>query len=269
MRVRQPTIDYSGVQPVWAPHTEFAHAFTANSLVPAYIEPYLIKVMRKAKDQLDPERDADLLADIAIFNKQEAQHYKQHAAFNKRIRESGFEGMATYEAAYEADYDRFLAEKSLKFNVAYCEGFEALGSASAPFFLDAIDDLTAQADPAVVELWAWHLAEEFEHRTVCHELYDRLYGRRWDRGYFYRVWAFVYAVRHIGGHVGRLNKYLLETQRATMTDGEVKASRKRERAYSLRRIKHSFPRMLKVLKPTYDPAKLEPPERLELWLNRY
>jgi predicted metal-dependent hydrolase len=225
--------------------------------------------MRRAKDQLDGERHRELIEDIATFNKQEAQHFKQHAVYNKAIRDQGYEGMAAIEEAYEADYERFLASRSLKFNVAYCEGFEALGAVSAPFFLDACDDLLAGADPAVTELWAWHLAEEFEHRSVCHEVYRSLYGRGWTRGYFYRVWAFFYAVRHINGHVARLNRYLLATDRARMTPDEQARSKRREKQYNLRRARHSLPRMLKVLSPWYDPAKLQPPARLQTWLDRY
>jgi predicted metal-dependent hydrolase len=236
-------------------------------MVPAYIEPYLIKVLRRAKEQLGDGHPA-LVADIEIFNRQEAQHYKQHAAFNRVIRASGYEGMLEYEQAYDADYQRFLTERSLKFNLAYCEGFEALGSAAAPFFLDDIDDLLDDADPAVVELWSWHLAEEFEHRTVCHEVYKALYGRG-VRAYLYRVWAFLYATRHIGGHTSRLNEYLLATDRADMTEAELAESRRRAKAYEKRRIRKTIPRLLKVLSPTYDPGKLPPPRRLDKYLDAY
>jgi uncharacterized protein len=267
MRVRTPTIGYGDVDPHWARNHEFAHTYTAASMVPAYIEPYLIKVMRRAKAELG-DGHPQLVEDIDVFNKQEAQHYKQHAQFNKVIRERGYEGMLEYEQAYDADYERFLAEKSLKFNVAYCEGFEALGSAAAPFFLDDIDDLLEDADPAVVELWGWHLAEEFEHRRVCHELYKALYGNG-VRAYLYRVWAFLYAVRHIGGHTAKLTEYLIETDRTAMTEAEREASVARQKTYEKRRIRKTIPRLLKVLSPRYDPGKLPPPKRLAKYLDAY
>ncbi|HEY2331848.1 MAG TPA: metal-dependent hydrolase, partial [Acidimicrobiales bacterium] len=152
MRVRQPTIDFSQVTPRWTTNGEFAQSFNALSTVPAYIEPYLISVMRKAKEKLGPG-DEELLDDCEVFIKQEAQHFKLHRAYNARLREAGgYDGMKPLEKRYEDDYDRFLAKRSLHFNLGYSEGFEAIGSAGAEFWVDYAEKVLKEVDPATLEL---------------------------------------------------------------------------------------------------------------------
>ena len=129
MKVRQPAFDFSSIRPHWAPVREFAQSYNAFSTVPAHIEPYLVKVMMKVKDVLGEEHQA-LRESIEIFNKQEVQHCKQHVAFNKMLYKSGYAGMQELEKPYRDDYASFLANRSLRFNVAYCEGFEAMGSSA-------------------------------------------------------------------------------------------------------------------------------------------
>jgi predicted metal-dependent hydrolase len=256
------------VKPHWTSNLEFAQAANANGIVPAYIEPYLIKVMRRVQLVLDPSEE-ELHRDIEIFIKQEAQHYRQHAAFNKVIREAGYDEMINYEKAYEAGYERFLATKSLRFNLAYSEGFEALGSSAAKFWIDLADQEAPDADPHPMEMWKWHLAEEFEHRTVCFRAYQRIYGRGPLHGYLYRVYGFLYAVIHINHHTRRLMHYLLEKDRESMIPEEADASRRREAAYNRKNAKGSLGMFRRVLSPFYDPAKMEVPEGLEATLAKY
>ena len=135
MQVRFPKWDFSKVRAHWAPHREFAQMQNAASTVPAYIEPYLVKVMLQAQAAL-PTRHEKLHKDLAIFIKQEMQHCRQHLLFNKALRADGYEGMLAIEKEYEADYDRFLKTKSLRFNVAYSEGFEAVSSVAVDNFFE-------------------------------------------------------------------------------------------------------------------------------------
>ncbi len=37
-------------------------------------------------------------------------------------------------------------------------------------------NVTRGADPNVVALWAWHAAEEAEHKSTCFDIYERLGG---------------------------------------------------------------------------------------------
>ena len=188
MEVRYPVMDFSHLRAHWAKSPEFAQNFNAFSTVPAHIEPFLVKVMRKVQKVLDPKHE-QLHKDIEIFNQQEMQHCKQHLAFNNKLYTLGYEEMPDVEQPYKEDYARFFAKKSLRFNVAYCEGFEALGSAAAQVYFEDLPEFFDGADEEAMNLWKWHLAEEFEHRDVCADVYRTLYGRG-PFAYLYRVAVF-------------------------------------------------------------------------------
>lgn len=258
MKVRIPKMKYDSLRAHWSPNAEFAQIQNGQSLLPAYIEPYLVKVMVKAKESLDPA-NTKLHADLAIFIKQEMQHCKQHISFNRRLRELGYPGLASIEAEYAADYERFLKEKPLRWNLAYSEGFEAMSAIGVTAFFEEFDEFLEGADEYAVDLWKWHLAEEYEHREVAHDVFHALCGLNPVAAYFYRVYGFFCATKHIGGYSKRFVKYLLQTDRKSMTAEEVEESRAR-----VKRINAVFKRrllghMLDILSPFYRPAKRKPP----------
>ena len=78
-----------------------------------------------------------------------------------------------------------------------------------------------------MQLWMWHLAEEFEHRRVVHDVMHRLYGP--ERSVELRKTAGVFARGHYGEHAARAAAYLYETDRAAMDDAQIAASKKRKR----------------------------------------
>jgi predicted metal-dependent hydrolase len=269
MQVRYPSIDFGDVRPHWAPNHEFAQSYNAFSIVPAHIEPYLVKVMMRARTELDPVGDAELLRAVEIFIKQEVQHCKSHVAFNKRI-QADYPGMVEIEREYAADYARFLKEKSLRFNCAYSEGFEAMGSTAGQLiFSGLLDDLLEKADPAAVDLWKWHLAEEFEHREVAYLVYKRLFGKGLFRGYFYRVYGYMTALKHIRSYTSRAAAYLLSVDRQNMTPEELERSKAREADYQKRVKRFSLSRALLVLLPFYDPRRKKTPPGLLDYLKRF
>jgi|SRR5690554_5096099 len=267
MRVRTPVIDFSEVRPDWAPNREFAHYYNAASTVPAHVEPFLVKVMMRARTELASRPNQQrLLADVDIFIKQEVQHCKRHVAFNQRLYDSGYAGMRELEAPYEADYRRWLEDKPLRFLLAYSEGFEAMGSSSAEVFFTELDDYLEGADESAVTLWKWHLAEEFEHRSVCYDVYKALYGHGL-RSYLYRLYGFVYAVAHIGSHVKRVNAYLLGQDRRNLSETEQASSVERQQQVKRRIARASLPRLLKVFSPFYDPACKRAPLGMAQYLD--
>jgi len=273
MKVRTPQFDTSAFRPHWAPNREFAQFYNAFSVVPAHIEPYLIKVMARGLKVM-PEQHAELREEMEIFIKQETQHCKQHVAFNRFLHKGGYEGMLAIEQAYKNDYLQFLDKRSLKFNLAYCEGFEALGCASAEvWFSGELDPLLKDADPYAAELWRWHLAEEFEHRTVCYDVFHTLYAQEfWGRivnGYFYRLWAFFYAIRHIGSYTERVARYLIGKDNAGASAEELKRSKEREKAMQKIIRKATLPRLFKVLSPFYNPRYKPMPANMSALLERY
>lgn len=267
MKVRFPKFDFSGLRAHWAPSPEFSQRYNAASTVPAHIEPYLVKVMMKARRVLAPSH-SKLHQDLDIFIKQEVQHCKQHLAFNNALYDQGYVGMKAIEAGYQQDYDRFLKDKSLRFNLAYSEGFEAMGSASAQVFFEDLNELLTGADQNAVDLWKWHLAEEFEHREVCFQVYSAMYGRGLF-AWLYRLYGFFYAVVHIRRHTARLTAYLLEQDRAEMNADELARSLERDKAISKRIAKATLPKLLAVLSPFYDPGRKRAPNGMQVYLERY
>jgi predicted metal-dependent hydrolase len=273
MQVRYPTFDTSRFRAHWAPNPEFAQSYNAFSVVPAHIEPYLVKVIMRAR-KVVPQHEQELQRDMEIFIRQEVQHNKQHLTFNQALYDAGYAGMQAIEAEYKAEYHRFLSTRSLKFNLAYCEGFEAIGCASGElWFNGGIDPLIEGADPYAVELWKWHLAEEFEHRTVCFDAFKTLYGKGlWNsivNGYFYRLYGFFYATWHIGKYTARCEQYLLDQDRAKMSAAEQAESRTREKQMRRTVFRATLPLLLKVLSPFYNPRRKAMPDNMAQLLARY
>lgn len=258
MKARFPKFDFSQVRAHWAPNVEFAQGFNAASLIPAYVEPYLLKVMKIAQGKIDPNKK-HLLEELDIFCKQEMQHCKHHLVFNKVLREQGYEGLKPLEDQLRDDYDKFLKTKSLRFNLAYCEGFESMSASACEAWFEDYDDLLEGSDPVVADLWRWHLAEEFEHRTVCSDVYHELSGLNPVSGYFYRIYGYGYALVHLGKFSKAASAYLLGKDREGMTPEELQASLDRQAAFKKRVMKRMLPMMLKILSPFYDPAKRRDP----------
>lgn len=269
MKVRYPQLDFSKVRAHWAPHIEFAQRANGSGLLPTYVEPYLVKVMLTAKPLIDSKK-AQLHADVAVFCKQEAQHCKQHNAFNVQLRAQGYEGLAALEKALADDLERFRQTKSLKFNLAYSDGFEAMGALGAQLWFDCYAEYLDGADPQAVDLWKWHMAEEHEHREVAYAVYHELYGRKnlFNR-WIYRVYGFLFAAVHLLGFGDKAATYLLETDRKSMTAAEREASITREAAFKKKMAKVAIPELLKVLSPFYDPGKRDAPVGMDAYLKRF
>src|SRR4051794_36662466 len=198
--VRYPRIDYSQVRAHWAPNIAFAQYQNATSIIPAPVEPWLIKVLQIAMDRLPAGHDG-LRENMAEFIGQESQHFRQHRMFNKVIASQGYPKLIEFEKNLADDLDGFYRNRSLKFMLAYADGFESLGAVQGGIWFEKMEELTAGADANAVALWKWHMAEEFEHREVCFNIYHALYsqglwGKIWN-GYFYRIYGCIYAMAHL------------------------------------------------------------------------
>ena len=128
------------------------------SLLLPYLEPYLIRTMKEAVKRVD---EPALRADVEAFNGQEGQHYRQHMRFNDAVRAGGvmdLDALEALEAEVDADYKRFSVARSLRWNMAYAEGFEAFTSALAQFSFEVgqLERMT----PAARDVFTWHLVEE-------------------------------------------------------------------------------------------------------------
>jgi predicted metal-dependent hydrolase len=266
MKPRKPGLTFQDALPHWCPNAEFAQIANAGSLSLPYVETYLNRVMLRAKELLAGERHAKLRADIDLFVKQESNHYRQHRLFNQRIEEAGYDAVKPIGDRLQADYDDFLKTKSLRFNTAYCEGFESLGIIQAEFFFAHIDDLLAGADQRVVALWKWHLAEEYEHRSVCFDVHKAVCG---PFSYFSRLSGFFLAVRHLSKFGKEVSDALLAFDRAGMMLGRRESSIVSEKTYRKRFARFAMPRLLNVLSPFYNPIRYRAPRGAAAFLLQF
>ena len=263
MKIRKLDVDFTTVQPHWSRYIEFAQSMNATSTVPTAVEPYLAKVLARARKTL-AQSSPDLTHDISLFVRQEMEHCRQHQTCNEMLLRA-YPEIAPLLEEYEADYGRFLRERSLQFNVAYAEGFESMIGLTTDTAWKARDVLWAESDPRIETLWKWHLAEEHEHREVMFRVYGALFGHGL-RAYLYRIYGLLYAMVHIGSHIRRLRKALLAADRARMGESAWNA-----RA-PLPRQPKGFGQLLRqfarVLSPAYDPATRAPLAGLEQLLQQ-
>jgi predicted metal-dependent hydrolase len=208
-----------------------------------------------------------LIADIEVFNKQEGQHLKMHAEFLDMV-ERTYPRIREFEAAFEADLMHFLETESLAWNLAYCEGFESAGAAMAEGWINGeVAAMCGDRGSAAMELWMWHLAEEFEHRSVVHDVLHRLY--RPEEAFALRTSGADFARGHFSQHSVAAATYLHEVNRASMTDVEVAASQERELAAWTAMGEIHGERLQWVYDPDYDPATIADPRDYEAVLRRY
>ena len=269
MKVRHPQFDFSAMTAHWAPNHEWAHNMNSSGIIPSAIEPFLIKVMRRAKTALDPVADAELIADIDIFNRQESQQYRIHEDFNQMVIDSGYPELARFDDDLKAEYAEFLKTKSLVWLLGYCEGFESLaGSGSSNWVDNGWGSYLEGAHPQAVAMWRWHLAEEYEHRTVVHRAFLRFAKGTPDEIYNFRIELFTFCVGHMRAHTAALRRYLIDTDRASMTDAERTESEQREAAVD-EALAGQQPLIAGVLEKNYDPIDIPAPKLLDEVLARY
>jgi uncharacterized protein len=182
---------------------------------------------------------------------------------------NGYPGIRDHDDTLKAEYAEFFRTKDLEWLLGYCEGFESLVAGGAEQWVDLgwgeyLDD----ADHRVIELWRWHLAEEYEHRTVVHRLFHRLCAGTSAQVHAKRVELFNFTLDHLMTKTDALRQYLLDVDRATMTDDERRASERSDQAIE-ERFQFFFGGVEDVLSPDWDPALLAPPREIESVLSWY
>lgn len=259
---RRPLMDFTGVPAHWCKSLEFGAFWVAGSTGTPAVEPYLNQVLAQAKPMLKP-RDQHLKADIDLFIKQETEHYKIHNAYNAELNKT-YPFLIDGYNAKRADYKRFLATKSHKFNCAYSAAFETMALSLAVFMFDHADEYLEGCDQRTLNMWKWHLGEEYEHRAVCHEVYGAVYG-----DYFTRVRMILFAYRHLGGHNKRIYAQIMAQERAAMRAAEVAESLRREREMFRKLKAFQLPRLLKLMIPAYNPGAATAPRGVQQVLDAY
>lgn len=260
--VRQMPFEFADeLESVFIPgEPELSFQLIAASLFLPYLEPYLIRSMRSAKDKVT---DPDILKGLESFCAQEAQHYRTHMKFNNACRLTDFPELARLEKEIEGDYQRFSREKPLRFNLAYAEGFEALTMNLIRFMMEnpGFDN----PDSPIVQMWEWHFVEELEHRNVAFDVYDHVYG-----GYLYRLFIGLYAQWHFTRWIRKVNRYMLKTCPPPQRNAEERRAR-RKVAWSLRKtlLRKLLPDVLRIYLPNYTPHTITISPAMKAIADRY
>jgi uncharacterized protein len=259
MRVRMPQFEFARSTGRWIPKAgEFAHLLNANSVVIPHLERFLNKVMAKAASHIsaDDAESKRIRADIRTFIKQESCHYTVHGSFNEMLINNGYDRIPELEKRITAHYDRLITTKSLPFLLAYCEGFESLTPPTAEnWFNGSMDRMMSDADPAVLAMWRWHLMEEFEHRTVCHDAFKAVHG-----GNVLRIYGWLYQAASISRMVGWVYRYLLEVDRQQMTTQEIERSKRNAKRSVMGFAAPMVRAAPRILSPGYTPRDLSEPD---------
>eukprot|EP00456_Euglypha_rotunda_P084116 TRINITY_DN8421_c0_g1_i2.p1 TRINITY_DN8421_c0_g1~~TRINITY_DN8421_c0_g1_i2.p1 ORF type:complete len:217 (+),score=26.19 TRINITY_DN8421_c0_g1_i2:87-737(+) len=199
-----------------------------------------------------------------MFVKQEINHSRYHVQFNKRMFDSDIEGLKELVERVTADLKKQRETRSLAFNAAYCAGFESIATFDAQYLYEECDEFFEGADAPGANLLLWHVAEEFEHRTVCHDAFHAV-----SNSYFMRMYGLFYAFWHIGGAFLQAEHLVLEHHRRSMTPTQRKASERQSKHLFWRQLRYVAPRMLKILKPSYNPIQVPVPSRIQAGLDRF
>lgn len=262
LTIRAPQFAFDADKIVWKDAPEISVIFNAMSTSTPVVEIFLNKVMMAARKRIGAKNPA-LRKDIDDFVRQESNHYRIHAEWNALIEDAGFHLDPSLEQSFDNQYKQMLKTRSLPFLVAYCAGFENFTLFFARFIFEKGGNLFREGD-SIGDLWRWHFAEEFEHRMVCHDGFAAVSGN-----YFLRVWGLLYSAWHLNRNIAPRIRSFLEQYREEMTPAELRASKKRERAFIKAFYGWTLPRMAKILLPFYNPGRARASAGMAEALARY
>jgi len=263
MRARTPDIRPDEGTLVWSKVPEFALTYNGYSVVIPYVEYYLNSVIKRVRKEHCADNPT-LAQELDVFIAQEANHAQYHARFNRRMFGQGIEGLEPLTERMVTDLKKQRAHRSLAFNVAYCVGFECIATFACRYIHERCDEFFQDADPHGANLLLWHVAEEFEHRAVCHNAFRQVSGN-----YFVRVGTLLYAFWHIWRAFKASGDLILDHHNQGLTAADRRASQRRYQHVFWRQMRYVVPRMLRIVIPYYDPARLRVPKRIQAALDTY
>jgi len=226
-----------------------AFSFTMPAL-----EPYLIRTMRAVASKVT---DPELALDVKAFIGQEAQHFQNHRRVNEMVlRQLGEPAASKIRGILDeldADYQRFTSDRSDRFNLVYAEGFESMTCAMAlSMFEQAARPGNQGGFGPWRQLWAWHAAEEIEHRTVAFGAYEHLAG-----GHLRRCTGSLRAQFHFQRYIVRLQRVVLSARGSSATPLLPPWTHDKD----------GRTMFLRTFRRRYDPGLLEPSPLVDLVLS--
>ena len=238
---------------VWTRKPELAIAANSVSLLMPFVEPYVVRSVRAAANDLS----GVVAEDAKVFVRQESQHHGQHRLYNDLLSDR-YRGVDRIEKWIAVTY-RFLEKHTSKaFGLAFAAGFETVAFCAARWVEFHADDVLQGADPRGASLFLWHLAEEVEHKTVASDVYRAIGGGRIRYTGAMLISAFILAWFAVLGtvtmmwHERRLFKPVAHARMLLWT---------------LTFLFVLLPVMAVSTLPSYDPRDLADPYRLRSWIT--
>ncbi|GAA5052592.1 metal-dependent hydrolase [Erythrobacter westpacificensis] len=125
-------------------------------------EAMFIEAVKAHRDDVPPQ----LAAEIRDFIRQEVNHTREHIAFNRAVKEAGYD-ISAITARVNRLVDQTLATPPIVQLAITC----ALEHFTAMFAHQFLKDPGALATAGMgdPDLWMWHAAEEIEHKGVAYD----------------------------------------------------------------------------------------------------
>jgi predicted metal-dependent hydrolase len=236
---------------------EWSHMVSGASLAMPFLEPYLIRTMKKALDKIESD---ELKKEVKLYMGQEGQHYQQHRKFNDILIEKGYPGLRSIEAQMKEEFADFENNRSLKFNLAYACGFESMALGMGHWLVRDRDYLFGGSDTRVASLILWHFVEEIEHKNVAFDAYQAVYGN-----YFYRVYGTFFATLHVMKFSRKAYQYMLKK------DGMWGSLSSRWKLLKMivRCFAGIIPAMVSACLPGHHPSAVADPKWCRDWIKAY
>ncbi|MFA5633156.1 MAG: metal-dependent hydrolase [Porticoccaceae bacterium] len=256
MLSRKPDLAVEQSPLIWSRTPEFSLTYNGYSVAIPYVEYYLNDVIFAVRKKIADEHP-QLCAELDIFLRQEAVHSQLHKRFNKHMFDNGHTALGPLVERLGAQLKEQRNSRSLAFNVAYCAGFESIATYAAKYLYERCNELFEDAAPGGANLLLWHVAEEFEHRSVCHDAFMAISG-----SYRIRIRGLLHAFFHVGGTFMAAERIVLAEYHKGLSSREKRLSLRRSRKLFWRQLCYVAPRMLVILLPGYDPARLQMPANI-------
>lgn len=164
VRYRQMKFEFEdGFERYWlkSPFRSLFYAQLSAAFQPG--ERFFIESARALKGHISDPR---LMEEFEQFVRQEGHHTVQHLKFDKLNEKMGIDVRTCRER-----YARSLVRAhSLLEKLGTTCALEHFTSSFADLLFRR-PEIAEGADPRVLALWAWHAAEEAEHRGTCHDIY--------------------------------------------------------------------------------------------------
>jgi len=178
IRVRRMDYDMSGLRRYWYKDNAWiTHFLNALSTTFPDGERFFIHSVRNFEKQIT---DPELQAQIRAFIGQEANHGKEHEAFNQALIDQHglpLENKLKFVRNALAFARRHISHRE---QLALTAGFEHFTAILANVML-AHPDLLESADPVCADMFLWHAVEETEHKAVAFDVYQAVDGDYWLR----------------------------------------------------------------------------------------